>query len=188
MKRDAPAGFSLLELMVALALFSLVAIMSLQILTGALHQRSLMERRTNESASLLRMMTLLRADLESVVPISFSPPLGGQEPAFMPADDRLALTLGGQARLNGSAQGAPDEDGFLRVIWHLDRTSGRLTRQIWPVLYPRDPAQLGPELLVIEGIEAWEITPADPADRLPDQITVTVQSSRHGQLRLVAAP
>lgn len=188
MRARAPAGFTLLELMVALALFSLVAIMSLQVLTGALHQRSAFERRTSETATLLRMMTLLRADLENLVPAGFTPPLGGQEPAFAPAEDRLALTLGGQARLRETDRDGPAEDGFQRVIWQFDRTNGSLTRQIWPVLYPRDPAQLGPEIQVIEGIDSWQITPSEPSDTLPAQITVTVESARHGRLRLVVVP
>ena len=185
MKRHAPAGFTLLELMVALALFALVAIMSLQVLTGALHQRGLVERRTAETTSLLRMLTQLRADLESLVPAAFTPPIGGQEPAFLPSEDRLALSLGGQPRLSAADGDSPAEDGFQRVIWRHDRTSGKVTRQIWPVLYPRDPAQLGPEILVMEEIDSWQITPAEPAEDLPALIIVTFESARHGRLRLV---
>ena len=180
-----PSGFTLLELMVALALFSLISIMSLQVLTGALHQRSAFERQTAETAALLRMMTLMRADLESLVPVAFTPPLGGQEPAFAPTEGRLALTLGGQARLAQGQQDGTAEDGFQRAIWQFDPATGRLTRRIWPVLYPRDPAQIGPETLVLEGIDSWQITPSEPSDTLPERITVTFESARHGRLRLV---
>lgn len=187
MKPRPPAGFTLLELMVALALFALVAIMSLQVLTGALHQRSLVERRTTEAASLFRMMTQLRSDLESVVPATFTSPIGDEEPAVLPSEDRLALSLGGQPRLSAADGANPVESGFQRVIWRHDDSSGTVTRQIWPVLHPRDPAQIGPEILMMEDVESWQVTPAEPAEGLPARISVTFESARHGFLRLVVA-
>lgn len=184
----APRGFTLLELMVALALFSLVAVMSLQVLTGAVHQRRVLEQQTGDSAALMRHLALLRADLENLVPLPFTPPLGGQEPAFAPSATALELSLGGQARLGGGAGGEPAEDGFQRVIWQYDAQAETLSRGIWPVLHPRDPAQRGPDIVMLDGVTRFQVTPSEASETLPRQIEVTFETRRHGPLRLVVSP
>ncbi len=183
--RHAPPGFTLLELMVALALFSLVAVMSLQVLTGAVHQRRVLEQQTGDSAALMRLMALLRADLDSLVPLPFTPPLGGQEAAYAPSGNTLALSLGGQMRLAGDAR---REDGFQRVIWQFDAQAETLSRGIWPVLHPRDPGQRGPDIVLLEGVTSFEVTPPETSETLPRQIEVTFETRRHGPLRLVVSP
>lgn len=187
--RFAPRGFTLLELMVALALFSLVAVMSLQVLTGAVHQRGVIERQDQDSAALLRQMALLRADLESLVPLPFTPPLGGQEAAFFPTESGLEISLGGQARLGGGAEAGPGEgsreDGFQRVIWQFDAQAETLSRGIWPVLHPRDPAQRGPDVVMLEGVTAFQVSPSEASETTPRLVEITFETRRHGPLRLV---
>lgn len=186
-RKTAPAGFTLLELMVALALFSLVSVMSLQVLTGAVHQRRVMEQQADRATSLLRTMTVLRADLESLVPVPFTPPLGGQEPPYAPASGVLELSIGGQAGLGPTVGEDQRADGFQRVLWRFDAAQATLSRQVWPVLHPREPAQIGPAIVMLEDVQSWQVTPTEASEDVPGQIVVTLESRRHGPVRIVVA-
>ena len=201
--RPGARGFTLLELVVAVAIFSLISVMALQVLTGALHQGRILESRDARGAEVLRALTLLRRDLEHLVPVAFVSPLGESEPAYAPAEDGFALSLGGQPRLPQAegAEGAEvakvTEAGFERVIWHFDAEAGTLSRQVWGVLNPRDPEQIGPELVQLSGVSGLRITPGpapeNPAETtpapqeagLPDQIEVEVETAQEGMLRVL---
>ncbi|WP_397544517.1 prepilin-type N-terminal cleavage/methylation domain-containing protein [Roseovarius salis] len=193
--RPGPRGFTLLELVVAMALFALVSVMALQALSGALHQRQVLERVDARDAEILRTLTLLRRDLKHLVPLGFQSPLGEIENAFAPAPDRLGLTLGGQPGGNGEDAQASPGAGFRRVVWQLDPEAGTLSRRVWPVLNPRDPEQLGPERVHLTGVRAMRILPepqpdGDPllVNSLPRQIEVELQTDRAGPLRVVVTP
>lgn len=205
-----PRGFTLLELVVSLALFSLVSIMSLQVLTGALHQSRVMERADLQASEVLRALALLRHDLEHGVSRPFQTPIGDVEPAYHPRPESLALSLGGLPRLprapGESATEVRPDAGFQRVVWRHDAAAGTLTRQVWPVLNPRDPGQIGPEEVVLTGVRGLALEPgpedeaaagtlpeddseddtrANAASGLPPQIIVEIDTVQTGLLRVV---
>ncbi|MEQ9260339.1 MAG: type II secretion system protein GspJ [Roseovarius sp.] len=210
--RPTPRGFTLLELVVSLALFALVSVMSLQVLTGALHQSRVMERADAQAGEVLRALALLRNDLDHAVPLPFQTPIGDVEPAYLPQTGSLSVSLGGLPRLprapgESAAEARPDA-GFQRVIWRHDAAAGTLTRQVWPVLNPRDPAQLGPEEVVLTGVrglvlepgpedaavagslpeeEAEEENRANAAQGLPPQIVVEIDTAQTGVLQIVVS-
>lgn len=193
-RRD--AGLSLLELVVVLAIFSMVAIMGLGALRGALRTQDGLTRIETHTADLARALTLLRADLEAMVPLSFTPPGGRPEPAFQDLGDTGTVTfsIGGQAAL-------PDQQlaGLSRVIWRLDPVSGRLTRQLWPVLRPADATAEAVEVPILDNVRDLEVRvnlpkagwitgygQTGPADLpLPRAVEITLTSVPDGPLRVL---
>ncbi|MEO0780598.1 MAG: type II secretion system protein GspJ [Pseudomonadota bacterium] len=206
----APRGFTLLELVVSLALFALVSVMALQVLSGALHQNRVLERVDDQASAVLRTMALLRLDLNHASPMAFQTPIGDFEAAYLPGPDSLALSLGGLPRLprapGEGARSSAQDAGFQRVIWRHDITENTLTRQVWPVLNPRDPDQIGPEEVVLTGVRGLTLTPsledlantgalgndgdtnARDENGLPSQITVEIDTVQTGTLQVVVSP
>lgn len=195
-------GLTLFELVAVLAIFAMVAVAGLQAVTGAVRARDRIGAADAETVALMRAMTLLRADLKALADMPFHPPGAGAapEPAFLadPGAGRFALSLAGQAVLPGT-QGA----GLVRAVWRLDRAGGRLTRQVWPVLRPASARAAGPEVTVLEPVRAlglrvrpatdagageWEVPGPADAPALPRLVEVTIETERHGLLRVVAGP
>ncbi|MCC5969534.1 MAG: prepilin-type N-terminal cleavage/methylation domain-containing protein [Pararhodobacter sp.] len=184
-------GFTLIELIAVLAIFALVSVMALQGLTGAIYQRSVLERVDNEAETLSRALTLLRRDLEAAIPVAFRPPLSDPEPALhtIEGSGRFALSIAGHPRLPGSP-GA----GAARVIWRHDPVAGTLVRQVWPVLEPARGTVIEPERVILSGITGLTLTPLGTWEErtttnasLPAGLEVNLTSSQHGPLRVVVA-
>lgn len=193
-------GFTLIELVAAIAIFALTATMGLQALTMGLRSQSGLDAAAAADAALFRTLALLRQDLAAAVPVPFLPPFAEAEPAWRaPAGgNRLAVSVAGAARLPGAG-----EAGLGRVEWRLDVATGILYRRFWPTLAPREAAAAGPEVAMLDGIDAIVLdefppgaeprsNPFDaeetPGARLPQGFEVRLASRRFGALRLVVAP
>lgn len=185
------AGFTLIELVAVLAIFALVALMALQALTGAMHQRRVLERADLEAAALARTLTQLRRDLSGALPATFHPPLADAQPALLAPEGggRFALSIAGHPRLDEE-----DGAGMARVIWRHDPVARRLTRQVWPALNPARQTVAGPERVMLEGVSGLSLIPlgdwptrADDPASLPAGFEVRLTSGRHGTLRVVVA-
>lgn len=143
------AGLTLIELVAAMALFALVAVMGLQVLGASLHQRDRLDELEQAAADLGLGIALLRNDLSAMVPLLFFPPEQGVQSA-------LALSPDGRG-LSFSMGGQPDLPpligrGFHRVEWRLDPQQQQLTRRIWPVLTPASGTAAQPEVPYLEGV------------------------------------
>lgn len=185
------AGFTLVELVAALAIFALVAVMATQALNGALRQRDALAARDDAAAALGRSLALMRRDLEAALPLGFLPAgADTREPALRVIGDApggFALSIGGHPRLPGEP-GA----GMARVLWRVDPAREVLTRRHWPSLAPTRRNAGGPARDMLEDVTALAIAPLgewdgqieDP-DALPPGFEVVLQTRRHGRLRLV---
>lgn len=153
-KRD--RGISLIELVVAMALFALVAVMGTQALTGMMRMRDGLQGRAEQAAALDRSLSLLRADLKALVPMLFYPP-ERQPPqsALRFRADRLALSVGGQPALTDPPDGAPQPLGIKRVEWRLQ--GDVLQRRSWPVLTPALASSRSPAQEVMTGVRALRL-------------------------------
>lgn len=147
-------GLTLIELVVALGIFALVAIMGVQSLSISLNLRDQLSARAAQANALGQGIALLRNDLSAVVPLLFYPP-GKAAPRSalrpMQAGRGFSLSLGGQPALTlplGAVDAAPKQ----RVDWRLDPQTARLTRSAWPTLYPLNDRQKGPEVPALEGV------------------------------------
>lgn len=191
------AGITLIELVVAMALFALVAVMGLQALNGMLRARDRLEALSAGTAELSAALSLMRHDLGAALPAVFHTPEGLPVSAVEVSapGPRLALSLGGQATISG-----PDHAAFQRIEWSFDGAAGRLVRQVWPSLQPASRGQLSPPVPVLTGVTGlgvrlfaeglgwtdWADLPADSLRTdLPDAIEVTLTTGRHGAIRLV---
>lgn len=195
-------GLTLLELVAAMAIFALVAVMGLQTLGGMLRARDVTTAAAEDAAALARALALLRADLKSAADLPFWPPAAFEPDAplldYSAEEGWFALSTEARAVLPG-AQTAGTE----RVIWRFDRTGERLTRQVWPVLRPASEAALAPETVLLEGIAGlrlrayagpeagWVAGWGQPGEAartgLPRGIEIRLESDRYGPLRILVA-
>lgn len=161
---NADRGISLIELVLAMAIFALVAVMGAQALTGMIRMRDGLTSRSSQTAALAEVTSLLRADLSALVPMLFYPPDRAAPQAALRFRRRgdttvLALSRGGLAQFDSSRTSSlgsqpPGLNVGLktgRVEWRLQ--NGALSRRFWPSLIPADPRsrlqtgqQLGAEL------------------------------------------
>lgn len=148
-------GLTLLELVVAVALFALVAVMGLQTLTAMMKNRDHLDARAQTASQTSQMFALLRADLNAALPLSFSPPDGTLPAApftVNTSENTFALSVAGQPALSSDAS-----NGFGRVVWRFDPTEQTLTRRSWPLLVPADAHSQSPAVVVLQGITSLNI-------------------------------
>ena len=156
-RRASMRGLTLIELVAALAVFALVAVMGLQALTANLLMRDRLTTMEQQSAELSLGLTLLRNDLSALLPVVFHPPGGGSRSAIHLSDDGLTLSfsIGGQPELSpagGAGPGLKPGLGLHRVQWRLDVASQQLMRRVWPVLSPTSPQAASPEVAYLSGV------------------------------------
>lgn len=146
-------GLSLIELVVALSIFTLVAVMGSQALTGMLRNRDIILEHVDDNAALSRALTLLRADLSAIVPMAFYPP-NRQSPqsALRFRGQTLSISVAGQPAFltDGSI-----DDGFHRVEWSLDENG--LTRRNWVTLTPLDTSSKSTDQQVLSNVRDLRI-------------------------------
>lgn len=210
------SGLSLIELVVAMALFAVVAVMGLQSLTGTMRVSERLTQIDAETAELGNTIALLRNDLNAIVPMLFYPPQSAPDRAVHLSENgtTLGLSIAGQKALT-----ATHTDKH-RAQWSVDDSQSTLTRQFWPALNPADQSQLSLKMLVLNGVTGlsvrtywpsvgWTVgatpplttqisaTPDTPDQDvigapppvyfsiLPIAVEVTLQTTKHGDLRLV---
>lgn len=189
-------GLSLLELVVSMALFALIAVMGLQLITGTLRMRDRLEVTADNTAELSLTLALLRADLQASVPLLFFPPDGGVQSAWESGRNVLSFSIGGQQDLP-PVQGL----GLHRVTWRITGAEGQLSRQIWSVLVPANASAQMPAMQVMTGVQSlsvrsfwpeqgWQpgvsnVVPSQPVGPEQDSDRGTIaQSSYSGEMPL----
>lgn len=147
-------GLTLIELIAAMAIFALVAVMGLQALTGALRMRDRLDGMAQDAGDLGLGLGLLRNDLSAMMPLLFHPPGGGTRSGLDLSGNGLVLSfsIGGQADLP-----PVDSLGLHRVEWRLDPGRQVLLRRAWPVLTPADSRAAGPEVIYLTGVRALSV-------------------------------
>lgn len=191
------AGFSLLELVVVMAMFAVVALVGVQVIGQVLRTDRRLAEVNAQAADLALGLALLRADLGAAIALPFYPPGGLALPALdAPArENRFALSLGGQAMLDGGGPGRG------RVIWRLDPLTRNVTRQVWPALIPGDIRMASPEVVIFRDITAltlegfapdsgWTVgfpKPDRNPDALPAGLRITLDSATLDRLQTVVS-
>ena len=120
------AGFTLLELLVALSIFSLIAIMSYNGLKIVLNTQAATEIQADSLAELQKVYLLLQRDIEQVVPRPVRDEYGDEQPALV-GGDTLQLTRGGWSNPAGRLRSSLQRVGYA----YEDR---QLVRYSWAVL------------------------------------------------------
>ena len=148
------AGMTLIELIIVLAVFALIATMSLQALSGTLRSRDHLVALERETADITRTLTLLRSDLSAAVPLLFHSPGGRSHSAveILPGGQGFSLSLSGRIDLPGTSLA-----GLGRVVWRFERGTGILSRSSWPVLIPADGSAQPPTVVMVRDIISMEV-------------------------------
>lgn len=193
MKTPAPNGFTLAELLVALALFGLIAGASVAMLAMGINTREAMQQRLDGQTALLRTRALLGADLGQAAPRRTRNEAGQPVPAFTsaPAQGLLfALTRSGWSNPDAAPRAS-----LQRVEYRL--AGDQLQRRAAAML---DGAALGPPAILLRGItrtqlrlhsggmwhDRWPPTgQANDPGTMPDALELTLESADTGPLRQI---
>lgn len=190
-KRPA-GGFTLIEILVALAVFSVMSVMAY----GGLHALITARDRTEQAATRLSelqlALLLMQQDMEHMAPRSIRDEYGEPEPALAPGDGAdyvLTFTRGGNNRPR-----RPFRSGLQRVAYQLE--DGELQRLIWPVL-DRGGDGGAQKMVLLRGVtdlafsflggEWWDAWPPPGskgmADALPRAVEVVMTIEEWGTVR-----
>ncbi|MEL7252752.1 MAG: type II secretion system protein GspJ [Pseudomonadota bacterium] len=152
LRRTSP-GLTLIELVVAMGLFALVAVMGVQSLTGTIRISERLGQIDDESAELNAALALLRNDLTAIVPMLFYPPQGAPiSGVWQSADGRvIGLALAGQPTVQ------PKDTNRHYTEWRFDAEAGVLTRRYWPTLLPASADQVTPEMTVLADVTGIDL-------------------------------
>lgn len=190
MRRGTASGFTLLEVLVAVAIFALVGIASHRLLSSAVRVDAQTRTQEQQLRQLLRAMSNLERDVEQALERTVLGSAGDREPAFWSEPDGQGLqwTRGGWSNPQGSQRAQ-----LQRVRWHYD---GRvLLRQYWPVLDRTDDAAPQTQV-VLEDVSAvhwrfldsqgiWRAQWQGDGPQLPRALEVRIEHVRFGELRRV---
>lgn len=191
------SGFTLLELLVAIAIFALVAVMAYGGLNTVIRQGGIVQAETKELTLRQRGILTLRQDLAFAVDRSVRDALGGRVPAFLGGGvDLLSLT-----RLGAANPWGKPESQMARVFWRL--TGDRLERaELMPVDGTvSDSAHPLAWRTLLKGVERLKLTfydannqafevwppPNQPNAGLPKATEVDITLAQMPPLRLTVA-
>ncbi|MGL4251620.1 MAG: type II secretion system minor pseudopilin GspJ, partial [Aeromonas sp.] len=79
--RTPAAGFTLLEMLVAIAVFAMLSVMSQQVVSGVMQADSISEQQHSELQALQQMMQYLTHDLTQMIPKTVRSGPAGREAA-----------------------------------------------------------------------------------------------------------
>jgi general secretion pathway protein J len=159
------SGFTLIEVMIALMIFSMIAVAGVAVLSFSVRAGAATAKRLDGAAALERTLSVLSADLGQAVNRPTRDSAGIVRPAFSGDASGVALVRGGWSNLDG----APRPD-LQKVSYAL--AGGNLQRTASPQL---DGAEPLPPAVLMEGLKALRFRYrragawSDRWDGLPDQ-------------------
>lgn len=194
MKSSAAAGFTLLELLLALAIFSLLAAMSYGGLRSVLDQQAHTEAEAERLAGLQKTYLIMQRDIEQTMPRPVRDEYGDALGPLM-GSDVLQLTRGGWSNPAGHARSTLQRVGYVFEDQHL-------VRYVWPALdraQDSEPLQQQlaghiehMELRYLDASNEWQLqwpkdeaaTAADapPPQDLPKAVEVRIEHEHYGPL------
>ena len=125
-------GFTLVEMMVALAIFAMLSVAGVALLQSASSSQLIVKDRLSELSETARAIAIIEADLAQAVPRPVRPSAATIAPAFSGAGSEIAgqifaVTRAGQANLDESPK--PE---LHHIAYALE--NGALRRVSWPML------------------------------------------------------
>lgn len=147
------AGFTLVEVLISLLIFALIAAAGASVLSLSIDNRFAVKAASDRTAGLQRTRALLRADLGQAAPRRSRGPTGRPQPqpmmgASAPGDPVLVLS-----RAGWSNPGEAARPSLQRVEYRL--FEGRLERRVSNHL---DGARPGPPQVLYEGVRDLTVT------------------------------
>jgi len=175
-------GFTLMEVLVALAIFAIIGAASARVLRDAVSQSQSLGSREAALAALVRSLFIFEQDVQQWVQRPVRDRFGDPLPALALSAGELVLTRAGRRGEQGLAEDSPARGELQRVAWRLEK--GVLTRRYWPVLdqlpetEPRDVSYgleltaLRCEILASDGqrYREWPLDPLRLASRADESL------------------
>lgn len=121
-------GFTLLEILIALFIFTIVSIIMVSGLRTVLNSQAVTEKQADKLANLQITLLLLSRDIEQAINRPITSAKGGVDPAFIGTPKTLVFTHAGFANPQGQLQ----RSTLQRSQYSLEK--GNLLRETWQVL------------------------------------------------------
>ena len=192
-------GFTLLEVLVAVAIFAIAAQLTFSGLRQVIAARDQLMPRQDAAAELRYAVTMLSLDLAAATPRAVRDALGSPLPALQAGGGDEVVSF---SRLDAARPALLDAVGVYRVSYRL--RDGQLLRDVWPVLDRVQSTQPATQVL-LGGLQAvtmrftaggaspsWSdiwpmVDTADPA-RVPRAVEVTLVFDDGRSLRRLLLP
>lgn len=190
--RSCSRGFTLVEVVVAVALFALAMGLAYGGLDAVVRARAQLDQQAQQLGQLQFAVGLLETDLRSLLARPVRDELGREQPPLRVAGGELALTRAGYG--NGLAQPRSE---LQRVEWFRDAES--LHRRALLSLDRAPRADRDDAPAVLEGVERFEIellaengrwlrqwpAPGQPAARLPRAVRLQLTVPQYGDIERI---
>jgi general secretion pathway protein J len=143
-------GFTLLELLIALSIFSFMAVMAYGGVRLVIDGNQQLEKAAENLSSLQRTFMFLQQDLEQAVPRGVRDDYGSKEAAFICCEDDKLLHFS-RGGIRGEIRGGSN---IRRVEYYL--TEGKFGRKIWSTL-DRVQDSKASHIQLMEGVQEVDI-------------------------------
>ena len=195
--RTSEAGFTLVELLVALAIFALMSVAGVTLLRSATDTQLAVKDRLEVLSRGNRLYNALEGDLAQAVKRPVRDLAGQAVPAFIQSDPAVAGSLFGFVRAGWSNFDESPRAGLQRISYTLD--GGALKRVSWPMLDgapPNDAASLVENVSSTkvrfrdnkgEWRDDWTATDADALPRAVE-LRLTVQGQPEQRMLFLVGP
>jgi general secretion pathway protein J len=194
-RRARNTGFTLLELLIALAIFALISVIAFTGLRSTIDSRERINAQADRLIEIQRAFDFFRRDLEQAVPRPVRDQLGDFNPnsAFRQVPEGIVFTRGGRRNPLGL-----ERSGLERLGYGLQ--DGTLVRSRWLALdQPPDPAiEELPLLADVESlnfrflgpdkhwVEQWPpLNSVSPEPGLPQAVEVTLELPGYGSINRI---
>ena len=166
--RPSEAGFTLVELLVALAIFALISVAGVTLLRSGSDTQIAVKNRLEALARSNRLANALESDLAQAIARPVRDSTGQPLPAFIESDDATPGTLFGFVRGGWSNFDEAPRAGLQRVAYVLD---GKALKRIdWPML---DGATSGEAATLLDDVSAADVRFRDNAGEWRSDWTAT---------------
>ena len=184
-------GFSLLELLVAVAVFAAVSAVAYGGLSSVLQTRQQTDQHAKRLQALQQTMMMIQRDLSQAVARPARDQLGDLEPALFKkgGDNLLAFTRAGRVNPLGLKRSTLQRVGYAVDV------EGRLVRYLWPVLdraQGMEPYRVvllesvkGAEVRFVDSAREWQENwpPQEDQPDLPLAVEITLELEDWGRFR-----
>lgn len=195
--QSSQAGFTLIEMLVALAIFALISVAGVILLRSGSDTQIAVKKRLEEMALSHRLSNSLEGDLAQAILRPVRDQSGQPLPAFTQGDASVPGALFGFVRAGRSNFDAAPRAGLQRVAYVLE--NGALRRLSWPMLDGSAPADAATLLDSVESVQAeyrddkgqwrsdWTATDANSLPRAV-ALRVTVKGRAEERMLFLVGP
>lgn len=144
MRRPRQAGFTLVEVLIALMIFGMIAAAGVGILSFSVRAQKATDAKLDQTSGLARLNAALAADLAQAQDRPTRDERGTPRPAFVGDAGSMTLVRGGWSNFDGATR-----PSVQKVAWRLE--AGAIVREGYPML---DGARPLDAAAIIEGVRS----------------------------------